>query len=247
MPSVVEVAGSPLSSKALLLVTGKGGVGKTAVAAALAKVAHAQGNRVLIAEVTPEISSPSPLLALFGRPTLEGDGDEPQLLAPNLYGIRLSPSIGHRAFLRSALRVRLLVDAAMRSAALTRFLMAAPTFPEVGTLYQLVSLIRLRAFDQIVLDLPATGHALALVSLPRTVNRIVPSGLIGDAIREGLETLTDPERTAAVVVTLPESMPVTEASELIAGLERCSIATGAAVLNRMAVDPFSTPERAALE
>jgi anion-transporting ArsA/GET3 family ATPase len=231
----------------LLLVTGKGGVGKTTIAAALARTAHQGGGRVLIAEVTPEVSSPSPLLALFGVSSLANSWEEPIGLGRGLWGVRLAPAIGHRLFLRSALKVRILVDAAMRSAALTRFLMAAPTFPEIGVLYQLVALLRTRAYDHVIVDLPATGHALALASLPRTVHRIVPSGLIGDAIKEGLETMTDPERTATVVVTLPESMPVTEATDLIESLGRYQIPVGAAVLNRMPPDPFAVPERAALD
>jgi arsenite-transporting ATPase len=88
----------------------------------------------------------------------------------------VTPSTGHRLFLQAALRVRVLVDAAMRSAALRRFLMAAPAFPEVGTLFQLVSLLRDERFDHVLVDLPATGHALGLAALPRTVLKVVPGG-----------------------------------------------------------------------
>ena len=78
------------------------------------------------------------------------------------------------------------------------------------------------------------------------VNRIVPSGLIGDAIREGNERLADPEYTRAVVVTLPEAMPVAETGELIAGLRKHDVSVGAAILNRMPPDPFVGDERARL-
>lgn len=235
---------SAIWDRQLVLVTGKGGVGKTTLAAALARSAHAAGKRVLIAEVTPDLHTTSPLLRHFGRPIVRGE--EPVRLEERLYGVRIAPQSGHRLFLRQALKVRLLVDAAMRSAALTRFLMAAPTFPEVGILFQIVSLLRAQRWDHIIIDLPATGHALALASLPKTVNRIVPSGLIGDAIREGLDCLTDPSRCWAALATLPESLPVTETVELIEALGRCDIIVGAAVLNRMPADPFTPPERVAL-
>lgn len=229
----------------LILVTGKGGVGKSVVTAGLARAAHKAGKRVLVAEVTPDVSTFSRLLNHFGHATTKGE--EPFEIEPRLFGVRITPSTGHRLFLRAALRVRILVDTAMKSAALTRFLMAAPTFPEIGTLYQLVSLLRDDSFDHLIVDLPATGHALALASLPKTVLRIVPSGLIGDAIREGLESMTDPARGGAVVVTLPESMPITESLELCESLKKLSIPVRAIVLNKMPRDSFTGEEKAALE
>lgn len=229
----------------LVLVTGKGGVGKSVVTAALARAAHASGKRVLVTEVTPDASTFSRLLAHFGHPNARGE--EPFQIEPRLFGARITPSTGHKLFLRAALRVKFVVDTAMKSSALTRFLMAAPTFPEIGALYQLVALLRDTSFDHIFVDLPATGHALALASLPKTVLKIVPSGLIGDAIREGLETMTDPKRGCAVVVTLPESMPITESLELSASLADLKITVRALVLNKMPVDPFTPEEKQALE
>lgn len=229
----------------LVMVTGKGGVGKTTVAAALAEVAQEAGKRVLLAEVTPESTAQSNLLGIYGRPNPKGE--ERVFLKPRMDGIRISPSFGHRRFLGDALKSNFLASAALRSAALNRFLMAAPSFPEIGMLYQLVSLLREDCFDHLVVDLPATGHALGLVSLPKTVLRVLPKGVIRDALQEGLEVLTDPTRSGVVVVTLPEDMPVTEASELRQGLEDLSIDVCAMMLNRMPISPFSPEEQAALE
>src|SRR6185295_17882275 len=92
----------------LILVTGKGGVGKSVVSAALAKAAHAAGRRVLVAEVTPDVSTFSRLLAHFGHATSKGE--EPFLIEPRLSGARITPSTGHKLFLRAALRVRIVVD-----------------------------------------------------------------------------------------------------------------------------------------
>src|SRR5262245_14634909 len=223
--------GSALAEKRLVMITGKGGVGKTALAGALARRARAQGRRVLLGEVAPDLHAPSILLGAFGQP--KPKGEEPVKLDGGLFGVRLSPPIGHKLFLRSALKVRLLVDGAMKSAALTRFLMAAPTFPEIGVLYQLVTLLRMKDFDQFYLDLPATGHAVGFAALPSVVVRVAPSGLIGETVKEGLDFLNDPKRTSAVVVTLPEAMPVTEAGELIGALRQHKIDVAGAVLNQV--------------
>lgn len=229
----------------LVLVTGKGGVGKSVITAALARAAHAAGRRVLVSEVTPDVSTYSRLLAHFGH--ANDRAEEPILMEPRLWGARITPSTGHKLFLRAAIRVKLLVDAAMKSAALTRFLLAAPTFPEIGALYQLVTLLRNPQFDHVFVDLPATGHALALAALPKTVLKIVPSGLIGDAISEGLATMTDRRRGCAIVVTLPESMPITESLELTESLGKLDIPVRAMVLNKMPQNPFSLDEKRAIE
>lgn len=239
------MAGEPLWNRRLVLVTGKGGVGKTSVVAALARDAQAAGRRVLVAEISSDANAGSALMARLGHPRFKDT--EPRTLETGLTGVRVTPSTGHRLFLQAALHVRVVVDAAMRSAALRRFLMAAPAFPEVGTLFQLVTLLRSERYDHVLVDLPATGHALGLASLPRTVLKIVPGGLIGTAIREGLEIMTDPERGRAVVVTLPEAMPVSETMELTEGLRNIGVPVEALVLNRIPADPFTDEERAALD
>jgi arsenite/tail-anchored protein-transporting ATPase len=234
----------PMWRRKLVLVTGKGGVGKTTLAAALARRAQAAGARVLAAEVSTDVATASPLMRMLGHP--EARSTDPVRLESGLSGVRLVPSAGHRRFLQASLRVKMLVDAAMRSSALNRFLMAAPAFPEVGTLFQLVSLLRENDFDHVIVDLPATGHAIGLAALPQTVLRVVPSGLIGDAIREGLELMTDPDRGHALLVTLPEAMPVSETMELCQTLDGLGIRVQSMVLNRIPTDPFSSEERRAL-
>ncbi len=227
------------------MVTGKGGVGKTTLTAALAQSAVAAGRRVLAAEVSSDASAQSPLMQRLGHPEVRST--VPVDLGNGLFGVRLVPSAGHRIFLQEALRVRLLVDAAMRSSALNRFLMAAPAFPEVGTLYQLVSLLRDPAYDHILVDLPATGHALGLASLPRVVLKVVPSGMVARAIQEGLDAMTDPDQGRAILVTLPEAMPVSETMELQKGLAGHGVEVRALVLNRIPPDPFTPEERDALD
>lgn len=232
-----------------MLVTGKGGVGKTTVAASLARFAAAQGKRVLCAEMVGDPGASSALADALGTPHLDA---EPITVAPNLKAVVLAPHLGHTRFLRDVLPMKLLADAAMRSAAIRRFLAAAPTFPEMGVLYRLLDLVRMKRRDgsdeheMIIVDLPATGHALALAQIPASLLRVIPTGPIAAAVKEGLDLLTDRERTGALVVTLPETLPVSEALELIKGIQLHEIPLAQVFVNRVPFDPFTDEERAAV-
>jgi arsenite-transporting ATPase len=229
-----------------VLITGKGGVGKTTVAASLARFAAAQGKRVLCAEMSSDPDIASPLADALGADKLT---ETPVDIAPNLRALLLTPVLGHQKFLRDVLPMNILADAAMRSAAIRRFLGAAPTFPEMGVLYRLLDLVRAKRRDgsweheMIIVDLPATGHALALAQIPASLLRVIPTGPIAAAVREGLALLTDKKQTGAVVVTLPETLPVSEALELIAGIEHHEIPLAQVFVNRVPFDPFTEEER----
>jgi anion-transporting ArsA/GET3 family ATPase len=229
-----------------VLVTGKGGVGKTTVTASLARYAASQGKRVLCAEMVGDPAASSALADALGVEHLD---IEPVSVAPNLKAVLLAPHLGHTKFLRDVLPMKLLADAAMRSAAIRRFLAAAPTFPEMGVLYRLLDLVRMKHKDGtdehelIIVDLPATGHALALAQIPASLLRVIPTGPIAAAVREGLELLTDQERTGAIVVTLP----VSEALELVKGIQLHNIPLAQVMVNRVPFDPFSEDEREAVK
>jgi arsenite-transporting ATPase len=232
-----------------VLVTGKGGVGKTTVTASLARFAASRGKRVLCAEMAGDPAASSALADALGVDHLD---IEPVTVSENIKAVLLAPHLGHTKFLRDVLPMKLLADAAMRSAAIRRFLAAAPTFPEMGVLYRLLDLVRMKRRDGtdehelIIVDLPATGHALALAQIPASLLRIIPSGPIAAAVREGLDLLTDKERTGAIVVTLPETLPVSEALELVKGITQHDIPLAQVMVNRVPFDPFSEEEREAV-
>ncbi|MCA9558729.1 MAG: arsenic transporter, partial [Myxococcales bacterium] len=133
-----------------------------------------------------------------------------------------------------------------------KFLTAAPSFHEMGIFYHLLTLLKATRKDGapehelIIIDMPATGHTLALTSLPDILLRLIPGGPIARAMREGQGFLNDPRLGEAWVVTLPEQLPVTEAIELLEGLRETRMAAGGVVLNRYPADPFTPHEREAM-
>lgn len=243
-----ELVRSLLSRRAVLI-TGKGGVGKTTVTAGLARAGTELGKRVLATEVSYEPDSTSPLGEALGGVKLS---EEPIRIGDNLFGALLTPHAGHLQFLRDSLPMRMLADAALKSAAIRRFLLAAPTLPEMGILYRILDLLRKRQsdgaplYDVILVDLPATGHALGLAQIPGAIVDVIRSGPIHTAVSEGLTMLRDKKQTTSIVVTLPETLPVSEAIELAHGITTHHVPLHGLVLNRVPPDPFTERERAAL-
>ncbi len=234
----------------LAMVTGKGGVGRTTVAAAMALAVSRAGRRVLLAELgDQDASGYSHVGHQFGRDDIPPD---PVRLSEGLYCCTLTARKGHELFLRSVLPLPSLVSAALRSKAVRKFLSAVPSFYEMGLFYHLLSLLReedeagnLR-HKLMILDMPATGHTLAITGLPATLLKLIPEGPIIEELQAGLDIINDPEQSAAWVVTLPEVLPVSECLELIEGLDESETPVGGVVLNRLPHDPFTEEEREAL-
>ncbi|MEW6432442.1 MAG: ArsA family ATPase [Myxococcota bacterium] len=239
-----------LVQRRLIIVTGKGGVGKSTLTAAMGRALAAKGKRVLLSEIVPFTDTPSQLAAALGgkRP-----GEEPLLMGENLWVALLTPTVGHLRFLQDTLPIRMLADAAMRSQGLRKFLSAAPGFSDMGVMYRMLDLMRREhpsggpMFEVCIVDSPATGHALALAQIPEFLTRVIPGGPIFRAAQEGVRILTDPNTTGTIIVTLPETLPVTEAMELEKGLGRHKLPVSAIVVNRVPKDPFSAEERKALD
>lgn len=235
--------------KRVVLVTGKGGVGRSSVTAAFATVAARARKRVLVCEIGELGSEDSPLARIFGYDKLP---DEPAEIAAGVKATLLLSHKGQELFLRSVLPVPALAKAALGSEALRRLLSAAPSFREMGIFFHLLTLLKAEhrgggpEHELILIDMPATGHTLALTGLPEVLLGLVTRGPIATALREGQGYLNDPKKGSAWVVTLPEALPVSETLELVAGLQKTSMAVGGIVLNRMPEDRFTEGERAAL-
>ncbi|MGK5084414.1 ArsA-related P-loop ATPase [Bdellovibrionota bacterium FG-1] len=241
-----------LIQKRIVLITGKGGVGRSSVSAAIAMAAARAGKRVLLTEIgeTHEgehrVHDYSPLARLFGRDRLPEEKAE---IMPGIWGSLLLPLKGHELFLASVFRMNAIAKAALYSDALRRLFQAAPSLREIGIFYCLLTFLREKhrdgtpANELIVVDMPATGHTLALTGLPRTLIKMVSRGPIADSLREGQSYLNDPKQSATYVVTLPETLPVSETIELLEGLRETNMPIGGVILNHVPQDPFTAEER----
>ncbi|MFH1468859.1 MAG: ArsA-related P-loop ATPase [Pseudomonadota bacterium] len=234
-----------------ILVTGKGGVGRTTVAAAVARAAAAAGRRVLLAEFEePSHVRRSPLAACFRQAVLP---NSPALIEEGVWGVTLDSDLGIQLFLESVFKVPVLARLALRLPALRRMLHSGPSFHEMGLLYHMLYSIRQTRpdgsprYELMVLDMPATGHTLAITGLPAILLRLVRRGPIAEALKAGLAIFSDPRQAAAWVVTLPEPLPVSECLDLLGGLRRTDIPVGLVIANRVPQDPFTAEEHLALD
>jgi anion-transporting ArsA/GET3 family ATPase len=200
-----------LLSRRLVVLTGKGGVGKSVVGAALAVAARERGKRVLLVEV----AAPVEASLLLGGPPSQGRETE---ALPGLFTVNLDPATVMDEYVRHVVKLEMLVRRILASPIYRRFFAAAPGLKELMVLGKIMVLEEARArlsqkpqWDLIVVDAPATGHGLAFLKVPLAASAAVPVGPIGHNARRVLAMLRDPGRTALVVVAIPEEMAVVEA------------------------------------
>jgi anion-transporting ArsA/GET3 family ATPase len=201
-----------LLDRRLVLVTGKGGVGKTTVAAALGLLSARRGRRTVVCEVAQQ----ERLAGLFGAHDV-GHGEFE--LAPGLFAVSVQPERAMHEWLRHQLRSGALAGLLGHSRLFGYLTAAAPGVTELVTIGKVWDLAQDRRrtggspFDTVIVDAPATGHALALLRAPRTYANIARVGPIGRQAGQIDEFLRS-EQTGVVCVALPEEMPVTETVEL---------------------------------
>lgn len=211
-----------LSSVSLVVVTGKGGVGKSVVSAALGRALHRAGRRVLLLETDPREN----LHELTGAAPSGGDL---VALAPGLFLQNLSPQHIIGEIVREHLRVEYLVKKVSASPVFRHFVDAAPGLKELAVLGHALRLVRgydrdrAGLIDAVVLDAPASGHGLALLTAPAATASVIDAGPFARMAHELADFVRDPAASATVVVTQAEEMPVQEALELRDAL-RASVA-----------------------
>lgn len=215
--ALLTFAIAQLMRRQLIVVTGKGGVGKTLVTALVGEVFADAGRRVLLVETDPRES----LHQMLG---VHPSGGEIVAVRPGLFLQNLQPRRVLEQLVRERLRVEVLVRRVLASPVFDHFAEGAPGLKELAVLGHALRLVRgedrqAPAIDMVVLDAPASGHAASLVTAPRLVSDIIKEGPFGRMASELSAFMADPERTGIVAVTHADEMPVQETLELRATLE----------------------------
>jgi hypothetical protein len=210
---------TPLLERKLLVVTGKGGVGKTSLAAALGLLAAERGLRTIIVELGDQGRLP----ALFGLAP-RGAGAETRL-QQGLWSISIDPDRALLEWLQQ-LGGRVPGKVLASSGTFQYFAAAAPGARELVSMVKIWELTqgerwqrRAAGYDLVVLDAPSTGHALGLLQSPHTFGAIARVGPIAGQAARVRELLEDPARSGYAAVALASEMAVTETLELQAGLQ----------------------------
>jgi anion-transporting ArsA/GET3 family ATPase len=220
---------SSLLDKRLVVVTGKGGAGKTTVAVALGLVAARLGKRVVLCEV--------------------GGTDRMSRLVPELTTVSVDPEEAKREWLRYQLKSRTLAGVLGGSSLFQYLTAAAPGLTELVTIGKVWDLAQLepraggQSFDLAIVDAPATGHGLAMLRAPSTYASIARVGPVGRHAERIDSFLHDASQTAVLAVALPEEMPVNETVEFEQAMRReLDIGLDAIVVNAVHPTRFRPPD-----
>lgn len=201
-----------LFDKRFILVLGKGGVGRSTVAAAIADRCARSGKRTLLYEVNANDRFGN----YFDKPPV---GSEIAQLGPNLYAVNATPASSLAEYGLMVLRWKSVYEMVFENRVTRAFLRAIPGLDD----YALLGKVWFHSteekrgkpvWDTIVFDMPASGHAWSMLRIPWVITETVPEGPLTRDAREVKALLADPARTAGVIVTLAEEMPVNETLEL---------------------------------
>jgi hypothetical protein len=237
LPSLLE--------RRLVIVTGKGGVGKSTVAAALALVAAREGRRVLVCEVNAQ----ERVAPLLGAPPA---GHAVREARPGISTLNVTPPEAMREYGIMVLKFKTIYDAVFENRIVRYFLRVVPSLAETVTLGKILWEAKAEErgrprWDLVVVDAPATGHAVQLLRVPAALIDTVPVGPLRTDAEWMQAMLVDPAVTAVALVTLPEEMPVNETIELDAQVRGVlGLPRGALFVNAVPEARFTHGEEARL-
>jgi anion-transporting ArsA/GET3 family ATPase len=241
-----------LFDRRLLIFSGKGGAGKSTVAAAVA--AARRGKRVLIVEIGDEERIPS----IFrnakksgyagGRVSMPRPGG-----IPSIWSMCLTAREALREFAVRSMKFELFYEAIFENRVMRLFTAAAPGLDELTIMGKIeflhreaVAPARHARFDLMIFDAPATGHGLALFKVPLTAMSMVRMGPLYSKAERMWQLLSDPARTAFNIVTLPEDMSVNESLDLYAAAQAMGLPCGKVIVNGAYPDFFPNDRPALL-
>jgi anion-transporting ArsA/GET3 family ATPase len=235
-----------LLDKRLWIVSGKGGVGKSTISAALALRSARAGRRTLVCEVNTQ----ERISGLLGHPPA---GAQVTKLEDNLWAVDVRPQEAMREYGLMVLRFEALYKTVFENRVVRYFLRFIPSLQELVLLGKILFHMQEKhpdgrpVWDTIVMDAPATGHAISFLRVPQVLMQTVPPGPMSREALRMRDLLEDPALTAAVLVSLPEEMPVNETLELHSALrDQVRVRTHAAVLNAAFPERFTEDDLEAL-
>ena len=218
-----------LLRRRVIVVLGKGGVGRTSVAAAIGQFAATRGMRTLLMETDPR----TPIAAAHDRRSTF----RPIELPPNLWSMLLDRQASLEEYL-SFVVARPLLRAVFASPLYQYFVHAAPAVRELlmmGKIYHEIERrpANLPDWDLVIVDLPASGQALSMIGMPFSARETFGNNLVGREAHEVARFFRDPAKCAMIIVTTVDQLALTETIEIDRRLAALEIATAAVVFNRM--------------
>jgi anion-transporting ArsA/GET3 family ATPase len=209
----------PLLEKRLVFLTGKGGVGKSTVAAALGMVATRRGKRTIICEVAQQ----ERMSSVFHT---KGVGYHETEIADDLYAFSIDPQRALEEYLQLQIKVKPLYDLMFKNRIFTYFAAATPGLRElvtIGKVWELAQLDRRvkrgDKYDLVIVDAPATGHGIGILRTPKTFSDIARVGPVKRQADAIANFITNPDLTSVCAVAWPEEMPVNETLDLRRNLQ----------------------------
>ncbi len=227
---------SGLLDRQLLFVSGKGGTGKTSVAAALAELAVRAGKRTLVCEMDAK----GALAAAFEVGEL---AFQPSEVRPGLFAMVMNTEDSLKEYLRLFVRIPLVGRIGPLARTFDFVADAAPGVKEILGIGKLCHEVRERHYDLVIVDAEASGHIVAQIDAPKAIRELVQVGMVREQTEWMLEILGDARRTGLVVVATPEEMPVAETIELVDKVRTTTDVDVAAVIaNRVLPQWFSAAD-----
>ncbi len=228
---------SDLFDKRMIVVAGKGGVGRTTVSMIVGRCAARRGKRTLVCLA----NAPLRYADLLGGVSLDG---EIRRISERLFAVNLDPVAAREEYGLQVLRSRVLHRLVFGSPLVRSFLDAVPGLAEwamlgKATYHALREVDGEPEFDLVVFDSPATGHGLEVLSLPRSIAGSIPAGRMREEAERRVRLISDPERFEVLPVAIPTEMAVNETVELVEALDEMGLAVRRAVVNM--VTPFEPP------
>jgi anion-transporting ArsA/GET3 family ATPase len=230
-----------LFERRVLFVVGKGGVGKSTIAALLAVAFAERGKHVLLAQMGPGRR----LGEVLG---VEGGTESPAEVFPGLCFLTVDGESALSEYLGLVLPVKRVHRLVVGSKLYRHFVAAAPGLKELMTVGKIwyeeqLASSRGRKWDAIVVDAPATGHSLQYLRMPRAAHDAFGPGLVRREAKRVLDLLQDPARTAICPVSTAEEMPVNETVEMYRQLhDALGMPLGVLFVNRVHRSPFAVEE-----